>query len=452
MHPPRRSGISRAMTSLLRRNACPTIAHPMATGDGLLARLPPVAPLSPDAIRAVCDAAERFGNGIVEITARGSIQVRGLSAGTAAPFTAALADAGIVDASPAIVAPPLAGRDPSETMDVRPLVRALRAAVAAERIGPRLAPKTSVIIDGGGSLHLDGIDADLRLVAIDASRFHLGLGGSAATAAPVGTVTTDRASEVALAVIVLLAEAGPAARGRDLDPATVAAAVGAAPAHVPIPRRPAEPIGIHRLAYGASAVGIGLPFGQAEAATLAALVHAAETHGAAAFAPAEGRELIALGLPQADVAAFRDQAARLGFIVRPDDPRRAVIACAGAPACTAGLMPARAIAADIAAAATPILDGSVTLHISGCAKGCAHPRAATLTFTGDAGGARLVVSGRAGDDSVATVPPGDMPAAVARLAAEVSAARRSGECAADTIARLGARPLASALRRETADA
>ena len=211
----------------------------METGDGLLARLPPVGPLSPDTIRAICAAAQPFGNGIVEITARGSIQVRGLSAGTAAPFTAALAEAGIRDAAPAILAPPLAGHDPNEIVDVRPLVRALRDAVAAAGLGARLAPKTSVVIDGGGSLHLDGIDADLRLVAIDDTRFHLGLGGTAAIAEPAGSVDRERAVDSVLAVLALLAEAGPAARGRDLDPATVASAIGAAPASPP--RRDGRP-------------------------------------------------------------------------------------------------------------------------------------------------------------------------------------------------------------------
>ena len=440
------------MTPRTPRNACPTIAAPMETGDGLLARLPPAGTLSPDTLRAVCDAARAFGNGIVEITARGSIQVRGLSAGTAASFAATLADGGIRDASPAILAPPLAGRDPREAADIRPLVAALRAAIAGARVGFRLAPKTSVVIDGGGSIHLDGIDADLRLVATDDARFHLALGGSAATAKPVGSIARERVADTALAVLTLLAKAGPTARGRDLDAANVAAAVAVTPSPAPTPRRPVEPVGIHRLAGGAMAIGIGLPFGQVEAGTLAALLQAAEGCGATEFAAAEGRALLALGLPETNVARFRDRAAGLGFIVRGDDHHRAISACAGAPACAAGLMPARAIAADVAAAAAPILDGSVILHISGCAKGCAHPRAATLAFTGTAQGVGLVLAGRAGDDAITTLPAGGVPLAVARLAATIRSRQRPGETAADTIARLGAGPLASALLRETADA
>jgi len=424
----------------------------METGDGLLARLPPSGPLSPAAIRAVADAAERFGNGIVEITARGSIQVRGLSSGTAAAFAARLAEAGIRDAAPAILAPPLAGLDPNEIADVRPLVRELTASIAAAGIGPRLAPKTSVVIDGGGSLHLDAIDADLRVVAMDDDGFHLGLGGSAQAAKPIGSVARENAADAALAVLVVLAEAGPAARGRDLDPAIVAAAVGAAPTRPALARRPAEPLGIHRLDGGAFAVGIGLPFGQIETGALRAVIRAAEDCGATSFAPAEGRALLAAGIAPDFAARFRVRTAQLGFVLAADDPRRAVVACPGAPACASGLMPARALAADIAATAAPILDGSVTLHISGCAKGCAHPRAATLAFSGNAEGAGLIAAGRAGDDPAATVPPGDLPLAVSRLVATVSGSRRPGERCADTIARLGAPRIAEAMHRETADA
>lgn len=439
------------MTPRFRRNACPTIARPMATGDGLLARLPPAGPLSADTILAVCAAASRFGNGIVEVTARGSIQVRGLSESTAAPFAAALAAAGIHDAASAILAPPLAGLDPAETVDVRPLVRALRAAVEAGGVAALLAPKTSVVVDGGGSLHLDAIDADLRLVATADGALAVSLGGTAVAAARVGLVAARDAAAAAIAVLRLIAALGPTARGRDLDPAAAAAAIGAGPMTPVTTRRPAEPIGLHAL-VGGRALGLGLPFGQVDAATLAALVEAGVEGGATAFVPAEGRTLLAVGLAADAVASFRRRAAALGFILNADDPRRAVIACPGAPACAAGLMPARAIAAEVAEAAAPMLDGSVALHISGCAKGCAHPRTAALAFAGGEHGAGLVLSGRAGDPAAATIHARDLPAAAARLAAAVRRARRPGEPAADTIAGLGTRGVIAAIRRETIDA
>ena len=56
----------------------------MQTGDGLLVRLNPVASgLSPNTLIALCEAALRHGNGIVEVTARGNLQIRGLTARSA---------------------------------------------------------------------------------------------------------------------------------------------------------------------------------------------------------------------------------------------------------------------------------------------------------------------------------------------------------------------------------
>ena len=64
----------------LRRGACPSIAAPMRTGDGLLVRLRPVAPaLSAADLLALADLARRHGNGLIEITARGNLQLRGLT-------------------------------------------------------------------------------------------------------------------------------------------------------------------------------------------------------------------------------------------------------------------------------------------------------------------------------------------------------------------------------------
>ena len=88
---------------------------------------------------------------------------------------------------------------------------------------------------------------------------------------------------------------------------------------------------------------------------------------------APGRALM-VDRPDADTASdFAAAAERLGFIVRADDPRRHVVACAGAPICASAHIAARAIAPHIAETAAPHLDGSFKIHISGCAKGCAHP-------------------------------------------------------------------------------
>ena len=63
-----------------RRGACPALSAPMQTGDGLLVRLNPVAGgVSPNALIGLCEFGARHGNGIMEVTARGSLQIRGLT-------------------------------------------------------------------------------------------------------------------------------------------------------------------------------------------------------------------------------------------------------------------------------------------------------------------------------------------------------------------------------------
>ncbi|MFN6055955.1 MAG: precorrin-3B synthase, partial [Paracoccaceae bacterium] len=82
-----------------------------------------------------------------------------------------------------------------------------------------------------------------------------------------------------------------------------------------------------------------------------------------------------------------------GLIADPADPILRVTACTGAPACPQGLGETRALARDLA---TRLPDG-VQLHVSGCAKGCAHPGPAELTFTATVQGYDLIRNGSAAD-------------------------------------------------------
>lgn len=67
------------MTRAHARGACPALSAPMQTGDGLLARLIPAGPIPLDAFIGLCSAARTHGNGTMEISARGSLQIRGLT-------------------------------------------------------------------------------------------------------------------------------------------------------------------------------------------------------------------------------------------------------------------------------------------------------------------------------------------------------------------------------------
>src|SRR6202165_715010 len=110
----------------LTRGACPGISQPMPTGDGLLARLMPSAPIPLDDFAALCDASHIHGNGIVEVTQRGSLQVRGLSSASASVFARTAVALGLgSEERPSILTSPLMGLDAQEHLDLRSLVAAL---------------------------------------------------------------------------------------------------------------------------------------------------------------------------------------------------------------------------------------------------------------------------------------------------------------------------------------
>ena len=113
--------------------------------------------------------------------------------------------------------------------------------------------------------------------------------------------------------------------------------------------------------------------------------------------------------------AFAEAAERLGFITRADDPRRKVIACAGAPICASAHIASRALAPAVASSAAPRLG---TIHISGCAKGCAHAGAAALTVVGMPEGCALIANGTVRDTPFAVVAKNELSAAIANHARE----------------------------------
>src|SRR5262245_20731192 len=157
-------------TAPLTRGACPALSAPMQTGDGLLVRLSPQrGSFTPTELEGLAEAAFRHGNSILEVTARGSLQIRGLETDTVTPLAADIDALGIaVRTGVPVKTGPLAGLDPLKIADPRPLAEAISNAIAATHLPQRLGPKVSVIVDGGGALNVGGVMADVRLEAVSA--------------------------------------------------------------------------------------------------------------------------------------------------------------------------------------------------------------------------------------------------------------------------------------------
>ncbi len=317
------------MTGIQVRRACPSLLAPMETGDGLLVRLVLNEPMKLHAFIGLCEAAHEHGNGTIEVSARGSVQVRGLTPLSVPRFAAAVGalDIDIGDGVP-VVADPLPD-DPAALIDANGLAAQLHGAIA--QAGLTLAPKVSVLVDGGGCIDLDTLSADIRLRAVpsgEGPRFQLAFAGDAATAVPVASIARDEAVDEVMALLRAIAARGPEARAIDV---LQARAGGQSPRAAPPQSSRANTVGRHALTGGAFALGLGLAFGHAEAGALIELARIANANGALWARPAPGRALLFGPLGDAEASATRQAAERLGFVAEPSDPRRRIAACPGAP-------------------------------------------------------------------------------------------------------------------------
>lgn len=399
-----------ASPEMLRRGWCPSTLKPMETGDGWLVRLhPPGARLTPAELRRIAALARQHGNGLIEISARGNMQLRGVTAESHPRLVATLLAERLVDEHD--------GDGPQRLTLISPLAGAGIALAADIESRSRritgLPAKFSVIVDDGGAQSLDAFAGDLRVVRTAPGTVVIGLAGRI-WLGPVAEGQTGEAVATILARFATLRAQTPDAVRRlpDLPP-------GALPTLSDLPAAPAPPerpaprrAGLFPLGSDGFAALVGLPFGRADHATLDRLAAAAQTHRCLEIRLSPWRGIAFHGLAEADAAALLGFAAELGLIVRDGDPRLSVQACAGAPACLRAETAAMADAARLAQEIAPLLAAGLTLHVSGCVKSCAQPGAADLTLVGRAGRYGVVIAGTARDHALAEL---DLSAILARL-------------------------------------
>ena len=347
----------------LKRGWCPSLLRPMESGDGWLVRVRPRAAVITAAVaRAVAGAATRYGNGRIEITNRANLQIRGLRPETVEPFAAAMEAVGAADDGPAILVSPLAGSDPgvaAETLDL--------AAAIARASGLALPAKFGVLIDGGGALPLAGLSLDVTLRAAGGRWL---LDGA------------EVAVEDAAACALALAEV------RACAPRQVAGRTDTRPA-----------LGFHPYGDGRQgAVLLAPAFGQLQATQLSSLADLAERLGDGSLRPTPWKSLAIAGVERRDEGLLRDLARQIRLMTEPDDRRLGIVTCVGAPSCSRGEVETYAAAESLALSRH---EGDPLLHLSGCAKGCAHPGPAEVTLVGENGRFTFIRRGRPGNEAVA---------------------------------------------------
>jgi len=384
------------------RGWCPGALRPMESGDGLIVRIRPRAgAFRCTELMAVAELAMRYGNGHIDLTRRANLQLRGVTAASLPALWNGLRAHGLLDANAEaesvrnVMVGPLAGIDPAEIIDPRPIAERLEQGLADHAALWRLPGKFGFAVDGGGRCGLDRERADIRLRAdeIDgAAPIAVGL-DRADGIDWLGHTGAIEAADVALYIARAFVGASiePRARMRDLPNqiygtlrTRIAAQLSPLPGPHPLPNPSGRELGVLDEAGKPFAVGLAAPFGRLEAASLRGLAEAAHRLGAVSLRPSPWRTLYAPVNGSAGASALLAAGGDLGFIADARDPLLRIEACPGAPGCRSATFDAHAIARRIA----PLLPdvGCRTCHISGCAKGCASSRVSDLVLVGIEGG------------------------------------------------------------------
>lgn len=378
-----------AASTVTRKGWCPGVRRPMATGDGLLVRLHCLGGRLPaDRARLVADAARSFGNGHLDITGRGNLQIRGVRDETYPALRALLDREGLVEpegdgpSHPAATSP-LAGIDPDERFDTLALAQAVEDTA---RGIDGLPAKLFIAVDGGGSMPLDAIGADLHLLAQDQRDAAFSV-ASPEGPAWIGATDLSRVPEAVAAILsgyarMIKAGRTTARRLRHLERNLVRELAGAAALGPAFPpgARPSSPRAGILDAHGGKALLLALPFGRCGSAQLEQAAAWSERFGTGEIRLSFTRGILLPGMAVTCLNAILDEARRSGFVTDAGDPRLSLLACPGKPDCASALTPAPVDALRIAGACGHLLAQGATLHVSGCRKGCAHPGRADLTL------------------------------------------------------------------------
>ncbi|MDX5931120.1 hypothetical protein SIL87_10125 [Acidiphilium acidophilum] len=371
---------------MTRRGWCPSLATPMPAADGLLVRVRPVfGRIDAGAARQVAAAAAAHGNGLIDLTQRGNLQFRGFDLGSAASFAAIVGGLGVDQpvGTPGLMVSPLLGVDPAAAPEAGALAGEIAAVVAGMTGLEGPAEKFSVSFDAGGVIGLGSVGADIaiRTAAIGTAA----IGTAAIGAAATGWVVDDEVCSAGDLVAVVR---------RRLEACAPALRAGRRPERMGMARAArVPPLGFVAYAADRGAFGLGLVFGAMNADLLRLLADLAASFGDGVLRFTPWRAVVIAGVTQAAATRLADVAAAEGMIVAGPDWRFGVQACVGAPFCAAA---GRATRAD----ALALGDTGRGVHVSGCAKGCAHPGPAEVTLVGRDGRYDLVRNGRAGDTPV----------------------------------------------------
>lgn len=344
----------------------------MESGDGLIMRLRPRnGGLSSKQVASLAHLVRVYGNGFVELTSRGNLQIRAINPADHPKLLADLAAIGLLDTSAHDERRPNIILNPFRNGADQGMADELAAGLARPEM-PEWPSKFGFAIDPGADRHLTGISADIRIESASKGLI------LRADGAALGRKLGNAKDAVALALImaqwfVQSGGIGPDGRGRMRRHLAAGAVLPMELRGDALPNPVAAPV---RPGPYAGGFCVGAAFGILSAK---ALLHLADQSSSLYLTPFR-----MVFLPDRSLIAPHPE-----IITHDDDPLMRVRACPGAPGCAQSSVETRHLARALAG----YVARDAILHVSGCAKGCAHPHKATHTLVGHNGQFDLVRHG-----------------------------------------------------------
>lgn len=394
-----------------RASACPGLLRIVQAQDGGICRVKLAGgQLSSQQARAIAQAASHCASGVLELTNRSNLQIRGVRADAEAELIAQLLAAELgprnlnADDVRNLLLSPAAGLDPAAVFDTRPLAAQILALLEDSPELHTLSAKFALQLDGGESLNMLQHHHDLWLSALPGTPQLLafGLAGSP-TDVPLAAVPREHGLALVQGVLQLFIELAGTAHSRMrqlLSELPAAEFIAQLQTRLPFALlqdvantdwRRAEvagsaPIGAFpQQQAGLQMVAVGAQLGRINAEQLSVLADLAEHYGDASLRLTPWQGLLLPNIPTARCAALLTQLAALDLLTDAAEPLTRLIACTGSAACVKGLADCKA---DALLLATRLRSGAARpqVHLSGCPRSCACAHVAPYTLLAHSAG------------------------------------------------------------------
>ena len=371
------------MTRTRDHDGCPGALQTHRAADGPLARIRlPGGMITAPQLDALAEASAGLAGGTLELTARGNVQIRGIT--DTGALADAVADAGLLPSASHelvrnVVASPLSGRR-GGLADVRPLVAELDAAIRADDGLAGLPGRFLFALDDGSG-DVSGLAADVGVQVLGELAAVLLCGRDTGVRVPLGA-TVEALTTVAGR---FAATRGTAWRIRELEePGALLDGFAASGPPLDIEAVTRAPVGWIDQDDGRVALGAAVPLGvlSARQAQFVAAI-------GAPVVITPWRSLLICDLEDSVADASLRVLAPLGLVFDETSRWLEVSACVGSPGCERSRADVRADAARAVARG----GGATPVHYAGCERACGRPRTGEVLVAGSGGYVPLPVVG-----------------------------------------------------------